>query len=302
MAHALKLISVALRDFALPVPRTGSIESQSGYGRAAAEGREIHVRVQKKRAKSDPAYESEVRVSRSFDREGYRFRIDGRMDGIFRREPSLIEEIKTGFNVRELGRLLSENPFAHPYGLQLATDGYFHWLEHKVVPELFFHLVSTRGSDSLDLEQPFDLRAYEKWLEFRFDELVLEARKAEKRAARRRKIAAEFSFPFATPRPGQVELMHAVEQGMSEGRPMLIQAPTGMGKTAGVLYPVLKDALSRGRMVVYVTPKNSQHSVAEDAVTRFQETGAKLRSLSVTAKSKICFKNEPLCDPEYCEY
>ena len=174
MSHDVKLISVALRDFALPVPRTGSIESQSGYGRAAAEGREIHVRVQKKRAKSDPAYESEVRVSRSFDREGYRFRIDGRMDGIFRREPPLIEEIKTGFNVRELGRLLSENPLAHPYGLQLATYGYFHWLEHKVVPELFFHLVSTRGSDSLDLEQPLDLRAYEKWLELRLGELVRE--------------------------------------------------------------------------------------------------------------------------------
>ncbi|HSB33070.1 MAG TPA: ATP-dependent DNA helicase, partial [Nitrospirota bacterium] len=83
MAGVLKLIPVALRDFALPVPRAGSIESYSGYGRAAEEGREIHVRVQKKRANSDPSYESEVRVSHSFDREGYRFRIDGRMDGIF---------------------------------------------------------------------------------------------------------------------------------------------------------------------------------------------------------------------------
>jgi len=37
-------------------------------------------------------------------------------------------------------------------------------------------------------------------------------------------------------------------------------------------------------------------------VTRFQETGAKLKSLSITAKGKICFKNEPLCNPDYCEY
>ena len=83
---------------------------------------------------------------------------------------------------------------------------------------------------------------------------------------------------------------------------MLIQAPTGLGKTVGVLYPVLKEALGRGQKVVYVTPKNSQHSVAEDAVTRFHETGAAVKSLSITAKSKICFKNEPLCNPEYCEY
>jgi DNA excision repair protein ERCC-2 len=96
--------------------------------------------------------------------------------------------------------------------------------------------------------------------------------------------------------------MQTIEQFMEEKHPMLIQAPTGLGKTVGVLYPVLKEALSRGQRVVYITPKNSQHSVAEDAVTRFQETGAKLKSLSITAKSKICFKNEPLCNPDYCEY
>jgi DNA excision repair protein ERCC-2 len=90
-----KLIPVAISAFALPVPRTGSIEAHSGFGRAALEGQEIHVRVQKKRAKSDPSYEAEVGLSRSFEREGYWFRIDGRMDGIFRTDPPRIEEIKT---------------------------------------------------------------------------------------------------------------------------------------------------------------------------------------------------------------
>ena len=83
---------------------------------------------------------------------------------------------------------------------------------------------------------------------------------------------------------------------------MLIQAPTGLGKTVGVLYPSLRDALSRGQRVIYVTPKNSQHAVAEDAIERLNLKGAKLKSLTITAKSKICFKNEPLCNPSYCEY
>ncbi|GEM_PF-6001245 len=97
-----KRVTVPLTDFALPVPRTGSIEAHSGYGRAAAEGREIHVRVQRKRAKSDPLYQSEVPVSFLFDREAYQFRIDGRMDGIFRHDPPRIEEIKSSFNARVL--------------------------------------------------------------------------------------------------------------------------------------------------------------------------------------------------------
>jgi DNA excision repair protein ERCC-2 len=297
-----KLIPIALRDFALPVPRTGSIEVHSGYGRAAVEGQEIHIRVQKKRAKTDPAYEAEVLVRRVFDRDGYLFQIDGRMDGIFRHDPPKIEEIKTSFNIRELARRLAGNATAHPYCLQLLTYGYFFRLENQVLPRLSFHLVSTRTREAFDLEIEFDLSAYENWMELRFNELVLEVRKAEKRARKRRLIAAAFSFPFEKPRPGQIELMHSIEQGMRDKSPMLIQAPTGLGKTVGVLYPVLKEALGRGQKVVYITPKNSQHAVAEDAVTRFHDVGAKLKSLTITAKSRICFKNEPLCNPDYCEY
>ncbi|MDD2582793.1 MAG: ATP-dependent DNA helicase [Desulfuromonadaceae bacterium] len=297
-----KLISISVRDFAVPSPRSGSIEAHSGYGRAAAEGQEIHVRVQKQRTKIDPLYQAEVLVSSLFERGGYSFRIDGRMDGIFRQDLPKIEEIKTTFNIRELSRRLADDPLGHPYCLQLLTYGYFYWCEHHILPDLSFHLVSSRNSDTDDVGLVLDLPLYEQWLDLRLDELVVEARQAEKRAARRRNVASSFVFPFENPRSGQIELMQTIEEFMEEKHPMLIQAPTGLGKTVGVLYPVLKEALRRGQRVVYVTPKNSQHSVAEDAVTRFQETGAKLKSLSITAKSKICFKNEPLCNPDYCEY
>lgn len=282
-----KLITIPLRDFAVPAPRSGSIEAHSGYSRSAADGQEIHVRVQKQRAKGDPLYQAEVPVSCLFERGGYSFRI---------------EEIKTTFNIRELAQRLTDSHFDHPYCLQLLTYGYFHWCEHHILPALSFHLVSSRSGDADDVEIALDLTRYEQWLNLRLDELVVEAIKAEKRAARRRKVAASFTFPFENPRAGQIELMQTIEGFMAEKRPMLIQAPTGLGKTVGVLYPVLKEALARGQRVVYVTPKNSQHSVAEDAVTRFQESGAKLKSLSITAKGKICFKNEPLCNPDYCEY
>jgi len=301
-SSGLKRITVAIRDFAMPVPRTGSIEVNSGFGRAAAEGQEIHAREQRKRARSVQSYESEVSISRSFQREGYQFRIDGRMDGIFRCNPPRIEEIKTSFNIRELARRITGNFSDHPYCLQLATYGYFFWLEHNIVPLLTFHLVSTRSKESLDVEQALDIPAYEQWRDLRLAELVDEARKAEKKALRRRKLSANLFFPYEKPRSGQIGLMQTVEEGLREQRPMLIQAPTGIGKTAGILYPVLREALSRGQRVVYSTPKNSQHLVAEDAVERFQEAGSKIKSLTITAKSKICFQNEPLCDPAFCEY
>jgi DNA excision repair protein ERCC-2 len=295
------LISLSLGTFALPVPRFGSIENNSGYGPAAAEGQEIHQRVQRKRAKSYPGYQAEVPVSTVFERQGYRFQVNGRMDGIFRGDTVKIEEIKTSFSARELARRLAEQP-EHPYCLQLKSYGYFYWLEHGVVPLLSLHLVSSRNGQSEDLILELDLPGYQAWLELRLGELVLEAARAEKRVARRRKIAAAFPFPFAAPRPGQIELMETVAAGAFQGAPLLVQAPTGLGKTVGVLHPMLQEALGRGQQVVYLTPKNSQHSVAEDAVERFRDAGARVTSLTLTAKNKICPKDEPLCNPEQCEY
>lgn len=196
-----KLITIPLRDFAVPAPRTGNIEAYSGHGRSAADGQEIHARIQKQRAKSDASYQSEVPVSSLFERGGFQFRIDGRMDGIFQQDPPKIEEIKTTFNIRELSQRLAGNPTDHPYGLQLLTYGYFFWREYQVVPSLLFHVVSSRNNDTEELEITLDISLYEKWLDLRLDELVVEARNAEKRAARRRKVASRFTFPFANPRP-----------------------------------------------------------------------------------------------------
>jgi hypothetical protein len=49
-----------------------------------------------------------------------------------------IEEIKTTFNTWELQRALKENPYDHPYSLQLLTYGYVQWKKAGTVPELLF--------------------------------------------------------------------------------------------------------------------------------------------------------------------
>jgi DNA excision repair protein ERCC-2 len=300
-----KLIRLSIRDFALPSPRSGSIDAYSGYRSSAQEGIELHQEIQKKRAREateNEPYSAEVKLSRTFTRGGYDFQIEGRMDGIFLGPKPRIEEIKSTFNIWELRSAMEEARGTHPYSLQLLTYGYFYALDSSTHPDLTFHLVSTRNRETMDFPLTLNIEAYEAWLENRLNELVEEAKRAEKRTARRKKISLNFPFPFPQPRSGQIELIETIERGMAEKKRMLIQAPTGLGKTAGVLYPTLKESLSRGQRVVYVTPKNSQHAVAEDAVTRFQDTGSPVKSLTITAKSKLCLKAEPLCNPTYCEY
>jgi DNA excision repair protein ERCC-2 len=300
-----RLIPLSVREFSLPVPRIGSIEAHSGYGRGSEEGQEIHLRVQASREKANANYRSEVAVRHTWERGGYRFLVGGRMDGLFESvggSAPHIEEIKSGFNLLELSEKLAEGSETHPYCLQLLTYGYIHWAQSGEMPRLSLHVVSSRTYDFRDVEIKLDVPAYEAWAEKRLDELVEEAKRAEARAKRRKKAAGELPFPFTQARPGQEELIRTVEEGLAAKERLLVQAPTGLGKTVGVLYPALKEALGRGQGVVYVTPKNSQHSVAEDAVERLQEAGSRIRPLTVTAKGKICLKAEPLCNPEFCEY
>ncbi len=308
----MKTVRIAVTEFAMPSPLKGSIDVHSGFGRSSDVGIEIHQEVQAARVRAHSDYQSEVQLAHTFEVGGYKFEVGGRVDGLFRnletgpgetsKKAPRIEEIKTTFNIYELQKRLRDSAFEHPYELQLLTYGYFYWLQNAIAPELSFHLVSTRNREVLDLSVALDVLSYESWLKRRLDELVELARQAEKRAKRRREMSASLPFPFLTPRSGQIELIETIGKGMGASSSMLIQAPTGLGKTIGVLYPSLKEALARGQRVVYVTPKNSQHSVAEDAIERLQDAGAKVKSLSITAKSKLCFKNEPLCNPEYCEY
>jgi DNA excision repair protein ERCC-2 len=298
----MKTIRLSVSEFALPSPRTGSIESQSGLSNAMEVGLELHREIQESRQQEYAEYKPEVRISHEFERDGFRFIIDGRMDGIFEGDEPLIEEIKSSFNIYDLSKSVKEKGHSHPYVLQLLTYGYFYYLNHEKMPHLALHLVSSRNRDTMDVPLTLHLRLFEEWLNRRLDELVMMAKRSEKRSRRRKDMAKEFLFPFAKPRSGQVELIETVERGMIERKHLMLQAPTGLGKTVGVLYPALKEALSRGEKVLYVTPKNSQQSVAEEAVAKFQEQGTAVKSLTLTAKSKLCMKAEPLCNPDYCEF
>lgn len=297
----MRKIHLNVRQFAIPSPLVGSIEVHSGYGQPPTSGQDIHQAIQRQRMRENSDYEPEKKLTYTFSAEPYEFEISGRADG-FVEDPAFIEEIKTTFDHEELYDKLVKEP-NHPYVWQLRTYGYIHYKQTGVVPRLSLYLVSARNYRKYrDLEIFLDVDDYEKWLERRLAELVVETKIKEKLLKKRQKLSEEMEFPFSSPRKGQKELVESIAQHFTEQNPLLIQAPTGLGKTVGVLYPSLKEALARGQKVVYVTPKNSQHQVAEEAVDRLQEQGCKIRSLTITAKSKMCLKAEPLCNPRYCEF
>jgi DNA excision repair protein ERCC-2 len=311
-----KTINLAIRDFALPVPRTGSIEVNSGYGQIfggplalAADGRKIHLALQKERQKQYAVYKSEVKLGTKFESESFIFSVAGRMDGFVDGVTPMVEEIKSSAQALELAQLLRSDP-QHPYGLQLATYAYILYLERAVAPRAHFAIVSNKGEMVDEFDYPFAVETYEKWLKLRLLELDHEACAEEERRERRKKVAQSLIFPFEKPRPFQRELVDNLSQDLKESANIIVQAPTGLGKTIGVMYPTLMDSLAKGERFIYVTPKNSQHAVAEDAVQRLGQSiaqerdSAKLQLFSTTlnAKAKMCLKEEVICNPGYCQY
>ncbi|CAM6006187.1 unnamed protein product [Sphagnum balticum] len=296
-----KTIYFSVRDFAQSSPRLGSIEANSGFEYSSEVGREIHAAIQAQRSKSDKNYTAEVKVKAKFSRANYLFAISGRIDGLYAGAPKVIEEIKTTFDLRSLKQALTLNP-EHPYILQLKTYAYLLDRQTLIAPEIRFLLVSGASKREESFSISYAKDEYEKWLNRRLDALVEEAIEIERQEARRREIAKSLRFPFKSLRANQEKAISFIAENIAKKKFLLVQAPTGSGKTLALIYPSLSDALLRGQQTIYATAKNSQHRNAENALNLLRQSGAEVKSLTLTAKSKVCLKSEQICDPGYCEF
>ncbi len=286
---------------------TGSIEANSGYAqifggaeKIAAEGRDWHSRLQKQRQKEFGTYKIEHRLAHKFEGKRFTFNVSGRADGFVDGTIPLIEEIKSAMNPLDLIARLGDA--SHPYRLQLATYAYIVYLERQVIPATRFLVVGTAGENLQEILVNFDLVEYEEWLARRLAELEQAVENELANRSRRESLSAGMSFPFPNPRPGQRELIEDLGHDLEHSHQCLVQAPTGLGKTAAIIFPTLKEALARGQRLIYVTPKNSQHATAEDAVSHLRKNGTKIKSLTLNAKARMCLKEEVICNPSYCQY
>lgn len=299
----MSIYNLSVIDLALPSPRVGSIDTYSGFGLTSKLAIKAHQNFQLNQLKNHPHYTPEVSIAHTFTYKRHSFNISGRIDGLYQEESLRIEEIKTAFEPQKLIDTLSDNYFTHPYWLQLQLYGYIHWLKTKTQPRLNLLILSLRNKKkTYPLFLEFNKEAFEDWLHRRFEELILEIKESNKRSKRRKKQSPQLIFPFEQPRPHQKELMESVFHSMKSKKPMLIQAPTGLGKSMGILYPTLKESLSRGQKMFYLTPKNTQHQIALNAVHLLQGKGSSCTSIVLTSKKKLCMKNEPVCTSKQCEF
>ncbi len=111
-----------------------------------------------------------------------------------------------------------------------------------------------------------------------------------------------FKFPFPNYRDGQKELARNTFIALRDGRRLLAEAPTGIGKTAATLFGAIK-ALGTGHItnIFYLTARTTGRAAAENALNIMRAHGLTIRSVTLTAKDKCCARTGGVrCDD--CPY
>ena len=269
-----------LVEFALRQGDLGGARDFVGPNRALA-GTRGHQRLQRSR----PAgYQKELRLSHEIETADFILRIQGRIDGLLvSAEEVLLEEIKTV----QGGWDRAADPLhwaqAKIYGFVYAQDNALEQITIQLtyldldtgeLTEFRNHFTLTELSAFFEQTTAIYLdwlRTYHHWCRQR-DESI-----------------RSLTFPFAGYRPGQRELAVAAYRALARGGRLFLEAPTGIGKTISVLFPAVK-ALGEGKLerIFYLTARTVGRAVAEKACAELRQAGLRLRTLTLTAKQKLC--------------
>jgi DNA excision repair protein ERCC-2 len=98
-------------------------------------------------------------------------------------------------------------------------------------------------------------------------------------------------------------MIAAVEQVLSLGRHLLVSAPSGVGKTAAALYPIVKYALANDKRVFFVTAKNTQQQIAWETLRRMGADGdGHPTAVQFRAREQMCINDVYACREEFCQH
>ena len=111
------------------------------------------------------------------------------------------------------------------------------------------------------------------------------------------------SFPHSQFRTGQRNLAESVYKAAKLERCLMIQATTGIGKTLGTVFPLLK-AMPESKLdkIFFLTAKSSGRELGLNAIRTIQESNPKLhiRTLELTSREKSCEHPDKSCHGESC--
>jgi len=291
--------TVAVRALCEFTARSGDLDLRFTPAPSALEGMAGHSLVQSRRGEG---YETEISLSGQYED----LHVRGRADGLDARAGQL-EEIKT---------------YRGPLDGVRAHHRALHWAQARVYGHLlcqarglarlrvalvYFNVGTEEETVLAETHEAGALKVFFEDLCRRF--LDWARGEAAHRQARDAALTA-LQFPMPRFRTGQRELAVAVYRSAhaeASGRCLMAQAPTGIGKTLGTIFPMLKASTGQGLdKLFFLTAKGTGHGLAlqaltvvDDQLTR-QAHPRTLRVLDVQARDKVCQHPDKACHGESC--
>ena len=284
--------SIAVRALCEFTAKVGDLDLRFTPSPTALEGIVGHRTVGSRRSEG---YQSEVALEGLFKS----LKVKGRADG-YDPAQNCLEEVKTYRGD------LSKQPANHRQ-LHWAQAKVYGWLmcqklqlEQIDLALVYFDIVSEKETCLVESFSAGQLQAFFEqhcllFLHWAEQEMV--------HRERRNRAAQQLKFPHAGFRPGQRHLAESVFKAVSTGRCLMAQAPTGIGKTVGTLFPMLK-ALAPQQLdkVFFLTAKTPGRKLALDAAQVILDStdAPPLRILEMIARDKACEHPDKACHGESC--
>ncbi|HUI08348.1 MAG TPA: ATP-dependent DNA helicase [Verrucomicrobiae bacterium] len=316
---AKRKISLGVGDLvAEPLGNAKHVAGLSMWTRLAL-GRETHVNRQRSQAVLHEGYAREIVVRYSTTVDDFAVTIQGRIDGVF---PPLdgglcvVEEIKSVVAPPLVFAALDAKSYPH-YVEQLrlycfllregeapaepreppdGSPGGSPSQHHEILGRLVFVNAADGTTKEVEIGGPFDDCA--QLIAGRVRALIALAQEEQQRHGQRRTQSGALRFPHDNPRKYQDEMMAAVERALTEGRHLLVSAPSGIGKTAGALYPAVRHALANDRRAFFVTAKNTQQQIVVETLRKLGIPTA----VFFRARETMCINDVYACREEFCQH
>ena len=259
---------VAVRALCEFTAKHGDLDLRFTPSPSAQEGIAGHALVASRRG---DGYQSEV----SLEGEYKTLRVRGRADGY---DPALnqLEEVKT---FRGDLHSMPENR----RNLHWAQVKIYGWLlcREKGLEDINLSLVyfDISSLQETPLTEHFTAASLKEYFELQCERFLLWAEQEMAHRLARDAGLTALSFPHASFRPGQRELAEAVYKTSTAGKCLMAQATTGIGKTIGTVFPLLK-ATPKQRLdkLFFLAAKTPGRRLALDALEFIKDSASNLPS------------------------